>query len=122
MPYTNSPLVDYVKISPNSTNPRNQPISVITIHHMAGNLSVESCGNVFATTDRQASSNYGIGSDGRVGICLGARKDHPQCWVRNKDNIHTAGYFITQHTRCIGQHTYELLVNLLIFLLLFLLL
>ena len=21
--------------------------------------------------------------------------------------IHTAGYFITQHTRCIGQHTYE---------------
>ena len=41
MAYTNSPLVDYVKISPNSTNPRNQPISVITIHHMAGNLSVE---------------------------------------------------------------------------------
>lgn len=68
MAYTNSPLVDYVKISPNSTNPRNQPISVITIHHMAGNLSVEACGNIFATTDRQASSNYGIGSDGRVGL------------------------------------------------------
>ena len=68
MAYTNSPLVDYVKISPNSTNPRNQPISVITIHHMAGNLSVEACGNIFATTDRQASSNYGIGSDGRVGM------------------------------------------------------
>ena len=68
MAYTNSPLVDYVKISPNSTTPRSQPISVITIHHMAGNLSVEACGNVFATTDRQASSNYGIGSDGRVGM------------------------------------------------------
>jgi N-acetyl-anhydromuramyl-L-alanine amidase AmpD len=35
---------------------------------MAGNLSVETCGNVFAPTSRQASSNYGIGSDGRVGM------------------------------------------------------
>ena len=40
-------------------------IDKITIHHMAGNLSVETCGNVFK--NREASSNYGIGSDGRVG-------------------------------------------------------
>ena len=40
-------------------------IDKITIHHMAGNLSVESCGRVFQ--NREASSNYGIGSDGRVG-------------------------------------------------------
>lgn len=40
-------------------------IDKITIHHMAGNLSVEACGNLFKT--REASSNYGIGSDGRVG-------------------------------------------------------
>lgn len=65
---SNSSLVDYVRISPNSTNPRKNPISVITIHHMAGNLSVESCGAVFAPTSRQASSNYGIGTDGRVGL------------------------------------------------------
>lgn len=65
---SNSPLVNYTRISPNSTNPRKNPISVITIHHMAGNLSVESCGNVFAATSRQASSNYGIGTDGRVGL------------------------------------------------------
>lgn len=63
-----SELVDYVKISPNSTNPRNKKIDSIVIHHMAGNLSVESCGNVFASASRQASSNYGIGSDGRVGL------------------------------------------------------
>ena len=37
----------------------------ITIHHMAGNLSIETCGNVFQT--REASANYGIGTDGRVG-------------------------------------------------------
>ena len=63
-----SSLVDYVKISPNSSNPRNNKIKKITIHHMAGNLSVESCGNVFQNKNRQASSNYGIGTDGRVGL------------------------------------------------------
>ena len=63
-----SNLVDYVKISPNSTNPRNHKIDTIIIHHMAGKLSVESCGEVFASSSRQASSNYGIDSDGRVGV------------------------------------------------------
>ena len=88
MAYTNSPLVDYVKISPNSTNPRNHPISVITIHHMAGNLSVEACGNVFATTDRQASSNYGIGSDGRVGMYV---EEANRSWCSsNRENDHKA--------------------------------
>jgi N-acetyl-anhydromuramyl-L-alanine amidase AmpD len=33
---------------------------------MAGNLSIETCGSVFQS--RQASSNYGIGTDGRVGM------------------------------------------------------
>ena len=88
MPYTNSPLVDYVKISPNSSNPRNQPISVITIHHMAGNLSVEACGNVFSTTERQASSNYGIGSDGRVGMYV---EEANRSWCSsNRENDHKA--------------------------------
>ena len=65
---SNSGLVDYVKISPNSTNPRNHKIDSIVIHHMAGNLSVESCGAVFAQASRQASSNYGIDSVGRCGL------------------------------------------------------
>ena len=65
---SNSPLVNYTKISPNSTKPRRKPISKITIHHMAGNLSVETCGDVFASEKREASSNYGVGSDGRVGM------------------------------------------------------
>jgi len=64
----NSPLVVYTKISPNSTNPRNHAIDTITIHCMAGNLSVESCGNVFAPSSAGASSNYGIGTDGRIAM------------------------------------------------------
>ena len=65
---SNSPLVSYTKISPNSSNPRNKKISKITIHHMAGNLTIEQCGQVFAPSTRQGSSNYGIGTDGRIGM------------------------------------------------------
>lgn len=65
---SNSSLVDYTLISPNSTNPRRDKITKITIHHMAGNLTVEQCGKGFANKARQASSNYGIGSDGRIGL------------------------------------------------------
>ena len=64
---SNSPLVQYTKLSPNY-NPRNNKIKKITIHHMAGVLSVETCGNIFANPSRQASSNYAIGSDGRIAM------------------------------------------------------
>lgn len=60
-----SKLVEYVKLSPNCTKPRNHDVDHIVIHHMAGNATVESCGALFANPDRQASSNYGIGTDGR---------------------------------------------------------
>lgn len=63
---SNSPLVQYTKLSPHCSKPRNAKIDKITIHHMAGQLSVETCGNVFQT--RQASSNYGIGTDGRIAM------------------------------------------------------
>lgn len=73
--YTNSSLVNYTKISPNKNTTRvhathnpNGVIDKITIHHCAGKLSVESIGSVFGGSDRQASSNYGIGTDGRVGM------------------------------------------------------
>lgn len=39
-------------------------ICKITPHHMAGNLSIEACGNVLE--NRGVSANYGIGSDGRI--------------------------------------------------------
>jgi N-acetyl-anhydromuramyl-L-alanine amidase AmpD len=35
---------------------------------MAGNCSIEVCGDIFSSKDRRASSNYGIGSDGRIGM------------------------------------------------------
>lgn len=65
---SNSKLISYTKQSPNRTSPRKSKIDRITIHHMAGNLSVEKCGEVFASRSRQASANYGIGSDGRIAL------------------------------------------------------
>lgn len=65
---SNSPLVSYTKLSPNHSGARKHSIDTISIHCMAGNLSVESCGNLFANSERQASSNYGIGSDGRIAL------------------------------------------------------
>ena len=75
---SNSPLVVYTKISPNKNSPRNHAIDTITIHHCAGNLTVETIGNVFANKSKQASSNYGIGSDGRVGMYV-EEKDRSWC-------------------------------------------
>jgi hypothetical protein len=87
---SNSPLVCYTKISPNKNSPRNHKIDTITIHHMAGNLSIETCGNVFQNTDpkKAASSNYGIGSDGRVGMYV-EEKDRSWC-SRSGSNDHRA--------------------------------
>lgn len=84
MSYSN--LVSYVKISPNK-NPRKDPVynpdgvvSVITIHHVAGKTEVEALGELFANQARQASSNYGIGFDGRIA-----------CFVDEEDRAWTSG-------------------------------
>ena len=79
----NSSLVNYTKLSPNY-NPRDRKISKITIHHMAGNLTVETCGNIFASSAREASANYGIGSDGRVGLYV---EEKNRSWASaNREN------------------------------------
>lgn len=75
---SNSPLVNYTKISPNKSSPRNHKIDTVTIHCVVGQRSVETLGNVFAPTSRQASSNYGIGYDGRIGMYV-EEKDRSWC-------------------------------------------
>ena len=75
---SNSPLVNYTKISPNKSSPRNHKIDTVTIHCVVGQCSVETLGNVFAPTSRQASSNYGIGYDGRIGMYV-EEKDRSWC-------------------------------------------
>ena len=75
---SNSPLVVHTNISPNKTSPRNCAIDRISIHCVVGQCSVETLGGVFKPPSRQASSNYGIGPDGRVGMYC-EEKDRSWC-------------------------------------------
>ena len=65
---SNSSLISYTKLSPNHSGKRTKKIDTVTIHCMAGQLSVESCGALFAKSSKGASSNYGIGPDGRIAL------------------------------------------------------
>lgn len=75
---SNSPLVDYTRISPNKNSPRNHKIDTITIHCVVGQCTVETLGNIFAPTSRQSSSNYGVGTDGKIGMYV-EEKDRSWC-------------------------------------------
>lgn len=63
---SNSNLVDLVSYSPNHSGTRENPITKIAIHHTAGVLTAAGIGNVFKSTSRKASCNYGIGNDNRI--------------------------------------------------------
>ena len=63
-----SALVSYTALSPNFSERKGAPVGKITPHYAAGNPSVEVLGLIFADGSREASANYGIGSDGRIGI------------------------------------------------------
>lgn len=78
MGFTNSPLVNFTQISPNKTVGRNHAIDTISIHCVVGQVSVERLGQIFAPTSKQASSNYGIGVDGRIGMYV-EEKDRSWC-------------------------------------------
>lgn len=65
---SNSALVSYTKLSPNHSGQRTHGIDRITPHCVVGQCSVETLGNIFLPASKQASCNYGIGADGRVGL------------------------------------------------------
>lgn len=88
MAYTNSTLVNHTRISPNRNSPRKHAIDTITIHCVVGQVSVETLGNIFANPNRGASSNYGIGYDGRVGMYV---EERDRSWCSSSpDNDHRA--------------------------------
>lgn len=80
---SNSSLIQYTRISPNKTPNRymygkQHSISKITIHHMAGVMTLEGFGNIVANPAREMSSNYAIGNDGRIGLFCD-EKDRSWC-------------------------------------------
>ena len=85
MAYTNSPMVVYTKLSPNHSGQRTHSIDRITPHCVVGQCSVETLGSIFAPSSRQASSNYGIGEDGRVGMYV-EEKNRSWCSSSNAND------------------------------------
>ena len=68
MEFSNSPLVEYTRLSPYNSGQRTHAIDRITPHCVVGQITAESLGEWFAGNGRQASSNYGIGLNGEVGM------------------------------------------------------
>lgn len=113
---SNSPLVSYTKISPNKSSPRNHKIDTVTIHCVVGQCSVETLGNVFAPTSRQASSNYGIGYDGRIGMYV-EEKDRSWCSSNAANDNRAITIEVASDTKepyAVNAKAYAALVDLLV--------
>lgn len=85
MGYTNSSMVSYTKLSPNHSGQRTHSIDRITPHCVVGQLSAESICGCFTSPSRQASCNYGIGTDGRVSLCV-EEKNRSWCSSSNAND------------------------------------
>ena len=99
MTYTNSPLVDYTRISPYRGSRNGHVIDTITIHCAAAQAAVETLGRLFQT--KQASANYGIGADGRVGMYV-EEKDRSWCTSNNANDARA----VTIEVACDNRHPY----------------
>ena len=111
---SNSSLVDYIKISPNRSIKRKHKIDTITIHCVVGQLSVETLGNIFSNPSKRASANYGIGSDGRIGMYV-EEKDRSWC-SSNSSNDNRAITIEcasdTKHPYAVNDKVYTSLIEL----------
>ena len=111
---SNSSLANYTRISPNRTAPRNHVIDTITIHCYVGQASVESMAGWLCNPNAQASANYGIGADGRIGLFV-EEKDRSWCTSsRENDNraITIECASAVAHPYAINANVYNSLIKL----------
>lgn len=113
MVYTNSPLVDYTLISPYKGSRDGHKIDTVSIHCVVGQASVEGLGSVFQT--KQASSNYGIGADGRIGMYV---PEGERSWCTSSRANDSRAVTIecasdTKHPYAVNDKVYKTLIKLL---------
>ena len=116
MAYTNSKLVNYTRISPNRSVNRNHKIDTISIHCVVGQCSVETLGSIFESTSKEASSNYGIGYDGRVGLYV-EEKDRSWCTSSSSNDNRAITIEVasdTYHPYRVNNTAYKSLIKLLV--------
>lgn len=110
----NSKLVSYVAYSPNNSGQRTMPVDRITPHCVVGQLGVKDIGALFSKTSYKASSNYGIGSDGSVGLYVDEDK---RSWCSSSSANDQRSITIecasdTVHPYAMAQCVYDKLVDL----------
>ena len=111
---SNSSLVSHTNISPNRNSPRNHTIDTITIHCVVGQCSVETLGAIFAPASRQASSNYGVGVDGRIGMYV-EEKDRSWCTSSSANDNRAVTIEVasdTAHPYAVNANAYAALLDL----------
>lgn len=111
---SNSSLVHYTKISPNKTANRSHKIDTITIHCVVGQCTVEALGNLFASTAKHASSNYGIGYDGKIGMYV-EEKDCSWCSSSTSNDSRAVTIEVasdTTHPYAVTDKAYAALIDL----------
>ena len=116
MAYTNSPLVSYVKLSPNHSGRRTHCIDTITIHCVVGQCSVETLGSIFSKASRQASCNYGIGADGRIGMYV-EEKNRSWCTSSRSNDQRAITIEVASDTKppyAVNSKAYAALIKLLV--------
>lgn len=71
MGFSNSPLVSYTRISKYYSR-RTHTIDRITPHCVVGQWTAKKIADYFATTTRKSkpSCNYGVGTDGKISLCV----------------------------------------------------
>lgn len=95
---SNSSLVTYTKKSPNYTKLSGKKNTHIVIHHMAGKLTVQQCGQIFANPARQASSNYGV-QDKNVGLYV---DESNRSWATSNREIDSKAVTIETSNSTLG--------------------
>ncbi len=111
---SNSALAAVTILSPNCTTPRTHIIDRITPHCVVGQCSVEALGNLFSNRNRQASSNYGIGTDGRIGLYV-SEANRSWCSSDSKNDDRAVTIECASDTEApwaFNSAVYEALVNL----------
>ena len=111
---SNSSLVSYTRISPNKTVMTGKKNDRITPHCVVGQVTVERLGEIFAPTSKQASSNYGIGYDGRIAMYV-EEKDRSWCSSSSENDSRAVTIEIASDTTdpyAITDKAYDALVKL----------
>lgn len=114
MGYTNSSMVVYKKLSPNHSGQRTHSIDRITPHCVVGQCSVETLGNIFGSASKEASCQYGIGPDGRIGMYV-EEKNRSWCSSSNENDQRAVTIECASETKepyAMKSKVYESLINL----------